>query len=156
MIINSEHNSEKDEKEFLESRNTEFSSQQPKNRSSIPTIAGIILIIAGILAILNWIQTYTLNVETLESFLNISQIQELNPSITLEQLLGIIHICAIIGVIISLFPILGGLLAIKRKLFYIALAGSILGLFSIGFVFSSSILSLIGLVLLFISRKEFQ
>jgi hypothetical protein len=49
---------------------------------------------------------------------------------------------------------LGGILAIKRKLFGISVACSIIGLFSFG-MFISSIFSLIALVLLIITRKEY-
>lgn len=156
MTSKARFNSNIDETKPLESDNVEPLSQQPSKRSSIPTIAGFILIIAGVLAIFNWIQIFSLDSTTLESFVDITQIRELYPSITYEQLLEFFHTCAIIGMIISIFPILGGLLAIQRKLFFIAVAGSIIGLFSIGILFSSSVLSLIGLILLIISRQKFQ
>ena len=145
-----------DEKKPIESDIVEPLSQQPSNRFSIPFIAGIILIVAGLLAIFNWIQIFLLDITTVESFIDINQIKEFYPSITYDQLLGFFHTCATIGIVISIFPILGGLLAIQRKFYYIAIAGSIIGLFSIGILFTSSVLSLIGLILLFISRQKFQ
>ena len=156
MEIKTRYNSDIDEKKSFESVNVEPLSQQPSNRSSFLTIAGLLLIIAGVLGIFNWIQFFLLDATTIESSIDISQIQVINPSITYEQLLGFLQTCAIIGIIISVFPILGGLLAIKKKLYYIAIATSIIGLFSIGIMFSSSILSLIGLVLLILSRQSFQ
>lgn len=149
-------NSNLEEKKSPESDTVELLSQQSTDRFSMPTIAGFILIIAGILAIFNWIQIFILDISTIESFVDINQIKEFYPSITYEQLLGLIHTCAIIGIVISIFPILGGLLAIQRKYYYLAIAGSILGLFSIGILFSSSILSLIGLILLIIYRQKFR
>ena len=145
----------KDKKPFND-ENYESSNQQPSNKNSYPLIAGIMLIIAGILGIINWIQTFTLDVTTLGSLFDINQIQEIYPQITYEQILGFLQTCAIIGIIISVFPILGGLLAIKKKLYYIAVTGSIIGLFSIGIMLTSSLLSLIALILLIISKKEFQ
>jgi len=145
----------KDKKPFND-ENYESSNQQPSNKNSYPLIAGIMLIIAGILGIINWIQTFTLDVTTLGSLFDINQIQEIYPQITYEQILGFLQTCAIIGIIISVFPILGGLLAIKKKLYYIAVTGSIIGLFSIGIMLTSSVLSLIALILLIISKKEFQ
>ncbi len=156
MEFNKGFNSDFDEKKPFDSVNIEPASQQSSNRRSFTTIAGLLLIVAGILGIFNWIQFFLLDAITIESFIDISQIQVINPSITYEQLLGFLQTCAIIGIIISVFPILGGLLAIKKKLYYITIATSIIGLFSIGIMFSSSILSLIGLVLLILSRQNFQ
>lgn len=156
MINKTRFNSNINEKKPIESDNVEPLYQKPSNRFSIPSVAGFILIIAGIFAILNWVQIFLLDITTIESFIDINQIKEFYPSITYEQLLSFFHTCAIIGIVISIFPILGGLLAIQRKFYYIAIAGSILGLFSIGILFSSSVLSLIALILLIISRQKFQ
>jgi predicted neutral ceramidase superfamily lipid hydrolase len=131
-------------------------SQQSSNKNSYPLIAGILLIIAGILGIFNWSQVFLLDVTTLGSFFDISQIQEFYPQITYDQILGFLQTCAIIGIIISVFPILGGILSVQRKLYYIAITSSIIGLFSIGIVLSSSVLSLIGLVLLIFSKQQFK
>ena len=136
--------------------NVEPTYKQPSNKTLFPKIAGIILIIAGVLAILNWAQIFTYDASTLESVIDIGQIQEIYPQMTYQQLNSLLQTCAIIGIIISVFPILGGLLAIQKKLYYIAIAGSIIGLFSIGFIFTSSILSLIGLILLIMARQEFK
>ncbi|UCF50594.1 MAG: hypothetical protein JSU91_03695 [Thermoplasmatales archaeon] len=156
MEIDREFNKEADKQKFTETFYSEPQLQQESDKKSYTKIAGILLIIAGILGIVNWIQIFLLDATTLGSFMDISQIQELNPSITYEQLLGLLKTCAIIGIIVSIFPILGGLLAIQKKLYYIALATSIIGLFSIGFMFTSSILSLIGLILLIMSKQSFQ
>jgi hypothetical protein len=156
MDINKEINNVIDEKKPFDSTNIEPPSQQPSDKNSFPFIAGLLLIIAGLLGLINWSQVFLLDVSTLGSFFDISQIQELYPSITYEQLLGFMQTCAIIGIIISIFPILGGLLAIKKKLYYLAISCSIIGLFSIGIVLTSSILSLIALILLILSRKQFQ
>ncbi len=156
MEMNKEINKEADEQRFTETFYSEPQLQQDSDKKSYTKIAGILLIIAGILGIVNWSQIFLLDATTLGSFMDISQIQEFNPSITYEQLLGLLKTCAIIGIIISIFPILGGLLSIQKKLYYITLATSIIGLFSIGIMFTSSILSLIGLILLVLSKQSFQ
>ncbi len=129
---------------------------QSLNKSPIPMIAGILLIIAGILAFLFWIQFFTIDVATLESLIDISQFEQINPSISSEQIVEFLNTCAIIGCIIVVFTILGGILSLKRKLWGIALACSIIGLFSLGILLFSSVLSLIAMILLIISRKEFE
>jgi hypothetical protein len=146
---------DKEEKQ-PEPEDIKYPPEQAPTKTSIPMIAGIFLIVAGILAMLSWIQVLMIDVTAIESMIDISQIQEMYPDITPEMIAGFLSTCAIIGCVISVFPILGGILAIKRKLWGIPLACSIIGLFTIGILFSSSGLSLIALILLIISRKEFQ
>lgn len=130
--------------------------EQTSNKISKAMVAGILLIIAGVLAIMSWIQMLFIDATTIESIVNISEIQQMLPDITPEQIVDLFSTCAIIGIVISIFPILGGVLALKKKLWGIALVGSIIGLFSIGMLLTSSGLSLISLILLIISRKEFE
>jgi hypothetical protein len=130
--------------------------QPSSNKISISLIAGIFLIIAGVLAIMFWIQFFTLDASTLESIIDTSQLEQLNVDLTSDQIIDLLNTCAIVGIIISIFPILGGVLAIKKKLWGIALVGSIIGLFSLGMLLTSSGLSLISLILLIVSRKEFE
>jgi hypothetical protein len=156
MEIKKEINTKFDETKPIGSDGIAPIPQQPSNKMSYPTIAGLLLIIAGILGIINWSQIFLIDATSLGSLFDISQIQEFYPTITYGQLLGFFQTCAIIGIIISIFPILGGLLSIKKKLYYIAIATSIIGLFSIGIMLSSSILSLIALILLIMSKQNFQ
>jgi len=129
--------------------------ETPTQKSTLPLVAGILLIIASVLAMINWLPLLFLDIGTLEELNYITQFQRIDPSITAEQVLGFLTTCAIIGIIISIFPLLGGILSIKRKLYGIAIACSIIGIFSLGILFSSSILSLIALILLIVSRKEY-
>jgi hypothetical protein len=129
---------------------------QSQNKNQIPLFAGILLIIAGILAFLFWSQFFSIDVATLESLIDISQFEQINPSISAEQIVGLLNTCAIIGCIIGVFSILGGVLSLKRKLWAIALVCSVISLFSLGIFLLSSILSFVAMILLIISRKEFQ
>ncbi|MEE8564982.1 MAG: hypothetical protein V3S79_01205, partial [Candidatus Thermoplasmatota archaeon] len=51
---------------------------------------------------------------------------------------------------------LGGIISIKRKMWGFTIVMSIIGLFTIGPFLLSSILSLIALILIALSKKEFQ
>jgi hypothetical protein len=133
----------------------DYSQKIQRNKFSKPMIAGFLLIIAGFLAIFNWIQLYTIDAITLDSVIDISQLRDIDPTITTESLVSFIKNCAIVGFIISIFTILGGFISIKRKLWGIALTCSIIGIFSIGIIFTSSLLSFIAMILLIISRKEY-
>ena len=126
--------------------------KQSSNKSSTPMIAGILLIIAGVLALLSWVSVITMAT----SIIDISMLQEMDVTMTVERAREILVICGTIGCILAIFPILGGIVALKRKLWGMALAGGILGLFTIGPLFLSSILALIGIILVITSRKEFQ
>jgi len=57
-------------------------------------------------------------------------------------------------IIISFLPLIGAIFCFMKKYFFIAIISSIAGIFSIGF-FIGSILSIIALVILLLSREEF-
>ena len=97
----------------------------------IPVTAGILLILSGVLAIIVWILL----------FFNEQKI-----------------IFGIICCVLSIFPILAGILAIKRKLWTIVFLGAGIGLFTIltPLIIPSGILASIGFILIVISKKEFQ
>ena len=99
--------------------------QQLSTKSSMPLIAGILLIIAGLIALLTWIPFVTIDASTIELVMESPQFQELNPGMTPEQLRGGLAIFGTVGCIFAVFSILGGALALKRKLRRIALAGGI-------------------------------
>lgn len=124
--------------------------QEQKKPSNKPLIAGILLIIAGLLGILTWSAALALESSMIESVL------PPDVPITVEQLQSFLTICGIIGCIVSVFTLTGGIVALKRKAWGLAIVGSILGLFTIGPALLGSILSLIGLIFLVMSRKDFQ
>ncbi len=124
--------------------------QQPKQPSSKPLIAGIFLIIAGLLGLLTWASALALD---------ISMIQNVLPAespITAEQLQSFLTTCGIIGAVLSIFTLVGGIVAMRRKSWGLAVIGGILGLFTIGPMLLGSIISLIGLIIVAISRNDFQ
>jgi len=127
--------------------------QQPTS-SSMPIIAGLLLILAGLLGLFLW--AGFLLIDSTQLLIQIQQVTELPPQITPEQLISIFQMCSVIGCILSVFTILGGILAFKKKRWELALIGGLLGLFTIGPFLLASILSLIGLVLVGISKREFQ
>jgi hypothetical protein len=125
-------------------------NQQPIQPSSKPLIAGILLIIAGLLGLFTWASALALD---------ISMIQNVLPAespITAEQLKSFLSTCGIIGAALSILTLAGGIVAIKRKAWGLAIIGGILGLFTIGPMLLGSVISLIGLILVAISRKDFQ
>ena len=86
----------------------------------------------------------------------IEQLQEIDPDITAEQAKELLTTCGTIGIILSIFPILGGILSIKRKIWVVALIGAIIGLFGFLLLIIPGILALAGLILIAMSRQEFH
>ena len=121
-------------------------SPPPVQNSSLPTLGGVFLLIAGILGILTWII-----VASVGSLMGFSLIP-----VGASWIAGIVIICGVIGIIFSIIVLLGGIMAIQRKNWGFALVGSILGLFIVGPVFISSLLALIALIVIAVSRKEFK
>jgi len=121
---------------------------------SFPLIAGILLIVAGVASIFGWI----LFMNTSESILVdlLKQLQEVDPSYTMENVKNFISVCSLIGIVVSIFPILSGIISVKKKMWGVALAGSIIGLFAIIPLFILIFLPIISMTLLIISRKEFK
>lgn len=138
---------------FSEPNNMEqYPFQKSLKKGSKTTIAGILLIVAGLLAIMSWISIIIIDV----SMIDTSLFQGVDPTITAEKVKDFYAICGTIGCILSVFPILGGIVTLKRKMRGLALVGGLIGLFMIGPLFASSILSLIGLIFVGLSKEEFQ
>jgi hypothetical protein len=119
----------------------------PQQPSTKPLIGGII---AGLLGLFTWASALALD---------ISMIQNVLPAdspITAEQIQQFLSICGLIGAVLSIFTLAGGIVAIRRKAWGLAVIGGILGLFTIGPMLLGSILSLIGLIIIIISRSDFQ
>ena len=140
--------------------NMEKSFQQNSSKISIPIIAGILLIISGVLSVVMWMGLASMDVSLIGSTIlpEFESISSEYGSIAFseESIKELFVICGSIGFFLSIITILGGIMSIKKQMWGVALAGGILGLFTIGPLFSSSILSLIGLILIIISKNEFQ
>ncbi len=118
--------------------------------NSLPMIAGILLILAGMLGLFTWAAAFALDPSMIQAIL------PQNSPITAEQLQSVFVLCGAIGCVCSILTLAGGIVTLKRKAWGLAIIGSVLGLFSIGPIFIGSILSLIGLILVALSKKEFQ
>ncbi len=63
--------------------------------------------------------------------------------------------CSLIILIFSVFALIGTISCINRKNFDVAIAGSLLGMFSIGFFMIGAILSIVAFAVIMMSRDEF-
>ncbi len=115
-----------------------------KPQTMMPMIGGILLIVAALIGIAFWAYLMAIG-SALASFMPVGG--------GLVQ--TIIVICGGIEIVFGIIMLLGGVMAIRRRMWALALVGSILGLFTFGFYGLSSILSFVALIILAISHKEF-
>jgi hypothetical protein len=127
-------------------------------RSSYPKYAGILLLIAGISAIVTGLIMVVIGyvIPDLWGTIPMESYGYTGYEITPEFIQTIYITCGAVIIIFSIFMFLGGIMSLKRKMWGLALLGSVLGLFSIGILLLSSVLSLIALILLALSKKEFE
>jgi hypothetical protein len=137
------------------------------SKKSYPLIAGILLIISSALAFLTGIVLifYGLMISGMSNLITSNEsympstIPGYNASdlgLSFDFMQTFFYICAIVIIVLALFALLGGIMSIRKKMWGLALAGSILGLFTIGPLFLSSILALIALIFIVISRDQFE
>jgi hypothetical protein len=120
----------------------------PPAQTSKPMIAGILLIVFGLINIGNAIYTMVTVDAAMSQLPGMAEDQ-------LDFIRDFVIICSLIFIIMSVIAILGGFFATQRTKFGIAITGAIVGLFTIGPVCLSSITALIALILLFMSKDEF-
>jgi hypothetical protein len=124
---------------------------EKQNQDSKPLIAGILLLIGGIMSILTWIAALSFDMSMIDPLL----VENQNVTITPAQIQSIVQTCSVIGIILSVFPLIGGILSIQKKLWGGVLSCSIVGLFTVGPLFLSSVLALISLILVVYSKDQF-
>ncbi len=110
-----------------------------------PVAGGALLLVAGIIGIVNIIL-----VLTVAGQFGLFAVLALVPGAA-----AIVAVCVGLVVLFCIFAIVGGILALRRRMWGLALVGGILGLFTLGPFFISSILALVGLILVAISKEEF-
>jgi hypothetical protein len=122
--------------------------QKPK--SAMPVVGGVLVLIAGILAI---------GMGIFYIALDASQVEDsgvaLPSELTTQDLQNILDACGAVLLVFGIIALLGGIFSLQRKHFVLGVFGGIFGMIGIGF-FLGAVLSLIGLILIVVSRHEFQ
>jgi hypothetical protein len=129
--------------------------QYSRSNNSMLKIAGILLILAGIIIIIHWVYIM-MSPDFTDILMNTGEYNNMN--ITSKDLVTVFNFCGALGIGLSLFTIIGGIVALQRRMFWLALIGGIVGIFAISplFFFIPNIVSLVGTLLVFRARKEFQ
>ena len=113
--------------------------------TSKPTAAGVLLIIGGLTSAGFWV-FFMIAAPTL-----LQTVSGVDP----EQVRSVLVVCGAIAIVLSVLMMIGGVFAFQRKMWAFALISSILGLFTVGFLFMGSLFALISLILIATSRREF-
>ncbi|MGQ9586945.1 MAG: hypothetical protein ACUVT7_00990 [Thermoplasmata archaeon] len=123
---------------------------QPRQKSMVPVVGGILIVIAGVLALAMGIMYFVLDVSDIQDY-GVT----LPPEMTAEDLQDVLHVCGGVLIVFAVMAFVGGVFAIQRKHFALAIVGGIFGLLGIGFLIGS-LLGLIGLILVAVGRKDFD
>lgn len=123
---------------------------QPPVPTKRPLYAGILLILSGLVAFAVATTVFTMSDSIIQSITD-----QLGQSVPGVQ--NIINVMIAIGILIGSMAIIGGYCALKRKWYLLAVIGGVFGLFTLGVFFvEGSIMGLIGLILILMSRNEFH
>jgi len=120
-----------------------------EQRSAKPTAGGVLILLAGIFAIVCGVLYLVLDISDLGTM------PTLPEGVTEADLEGIMRACGVVMIIFGAIAIPGGVFALKRKHFGLAIAGGVMGMLGVGFGFGS-LFGLVGLILVALSRREFQ
>jgi hypothetical protein len=133
------------------------STPTPTKKTSMPILAGILLIISAMLIIAQSIYLVA-SAEDIVSLIDLEIYEEMNITITPEQIESYLSICGTVTIILSIFTLIGGITALKRKMLVLTILGGVFGIIAIAplFMFIPNAISFIGLIIVVISRKEFQ
>ena len=125
----------------------------PGRRSSgLATIGGSLIIISGILGMILALMIFwgKDNVDFTSIY------QEYGYEISAEEIQAILNVCVAVLFIFAIIAILGGIMAMTKKSWGMGILGGIFALFCIGPYGIASLLGLIGLIFVAVSRGDFK
>ncbi len=122
-----------------------------KEPSKYPEVAGVLMVVAALIAILFAISAIMGLGEVVE------QVQpELPEELDTDFFETILNACFVLISVFGVVLLVGGFLAYNRKSWLMVMVCAIIGIFSIGFFLISSVLSIVALILIVMSKDEFQ
>jgi len=119
----------------------------PKKKTVMPVIGGVLILIAGIMGLAAGGILLAIDLDELDQYgLNVAG----------DMLEDIMTVCGIIFLILGILAVLGGLFGVMRKHWGLAILGGVVGLFVLGPWMLGSLFALIGLILVAVSKGEFE
>lgn len=124
-------------------------AKPPHEKTALSIVGGILILVAGIIGLGMGGILLAIDVDQLADYgLDVAGVSGI-----IEDILTV---CGIILVVLGLIAALGGFFGVMRKHWGLAILGGVIGLFIISPYMIASLLSLIGLVLVAISKKDFD
>ena len=120
-----------------------------KKKTVIPVIGGVLILIAGIFGLFMGGILLAIDFDELDEW-------GVDVAGVTDMVEDILTVCGTIWIILGLIAVIGGFFGVMRKHWGIAVVGGVMGLFVIGPMALGSILALVGLILVAVSRNEFE
>jgi len=121
----------------------------PHEKSALSMVGGIMILVAGVIGLAIGALLIAIDVDQLADY-------GLDVAGAADLIEDIMTVCGAILIILGLIAAVGGFFGLQRKHFGLVILGGVLGLFIISPYMIASILSLIGLILVAISKKDFD
>jgi len=122
---------------------------KPHEKTALSLIGGALILIAGLMGLIAGVILLTISFEDLDQYgIDVAGVGDMVEDI--------LHACGAIWVIFGLIAVMGGVFGIMRKHFALVIVGAIFGLLCFGPYALGSIFALIGLILVAVSKKDFD
>lgn len=113
-----------------------------QSESDVSVIGGVLILIAGVLGLVY-------------GLLTLAAVSTVYSDVYGSSVPGSVTCCALLMALFGLIAMFGGYNGIKRESLAFAIAGGVLGIFSIGFLIGA-LLSLIGVILVAVAHRDFS
>ena len=120
-----------------------------EKKTALPVIGGALILVAAIIGLIMGSVMIAIDAEDLDQWgVDVAGVTDIVEDI--------LTVCGAITIVLGLIAALGGVFGIMRKHWGLAIVGGVLGLFLVSPWLLASLLSLVGLILVAVSRKEFD
>lgn len=124
----------------------------PKPRTSKPIVAGVIILLAGLFALGQGMFLMMADNAYMEG-IDLTAFEDEGYSV--DEIRDLLTACGAIDILFGVIAIIGGAIAFTRKHYMLAMIGAVFAILGFGFVIGS-IFGLIGIILLVMSKQEFE
>ena len=125
-------------------------AQAPHEKGALSLVGGILILVAGLMGLVLGIMLMTIDIDELVNWTGV------DIGDTLDFVEDILDICGAIAAIFGIIAVLGGLFGVMRKHYGLVILGGVFGLLCVGPFGVGSLLALVGLILVIVSKKDFD
>jgi hypothetical protein len=122
----------------------------PHEKGVLSIVGGILILIAGIMGLAMGGLFMAINTSDFSKY-GLGTVSGLE-----DTLHNILLVCGAIFIILGLIAIVGGIMGVRRKSWGLAVLGGVLGLFILTPYMIGSLVALVGLILVAVSKKDFD